>query len=77
MLGCMLTPPVNGSYTGTIVVSSAFARSTTVFTSIRNKTANQNSTARAMALYLDAVSSNGVGHHMGPPSMIKGVAFSL
>jgi hypothetical protein len=24
ILGCMLTPPVNNSYTGTIVVSSAF-----------------------------------------------------
>jgi hypothetical protein len=32
MLGCNLTPPVNNSFTGTIVVSSVFARSTTVFT---------------------------------------------
>jgi len=77
MLGCMLTPPVNSSYTGTIVVSSAFARSTTVFTSISNKTTNHTSTARAVALYLDAVSPNGAGHRMGPPSMPKGVAFSL
>jgi len=79
ILGCMLTPPVNGSYTGTIVVSYAFTRSTTVFTSISNKTINHTSTARAVALtiYLDAVSSNGAGHHTGPPSMTKGVAFSL
>lgn len=77
MLGCMLTPPVNGSYTGTITVSSAFTPSATVFTRIRKLTTKRTWTARATAPRLDVLSSNGVGHRTGLPLMPKEVAFSL
>jgi hypothetical protein len=76
MLGCNLTPPVNNSYTGTIVVSSSFPPSTNVFIGISNITTKQTSTARAAPPYLDVVSLNGVRHHTGQPSMPK-VAVSL
>jgi hypothetical protein len=76
MLGCNLTPPVNNSFTGTLVVSSSFPPSANVFIGISKVTTNHTSTARVAAPYLDVVSLNGVRHHMGQPSMPK-VAVSL
>jgi len=75
MLGCQLTPPVNNSFTGTVVVSSAFASSASVFTGISKQTANRTSTVREAAPCLDVVSLNGVKHHMGQPSMPKAAVF--
>lgn len=77
ILGCMLTPPVNNSYTGTIVVSSISVPPTPVLTGIRIKTAHRISTARAAALCLDVVLRNGVRHHTDLLSMPKEAAFSL
>ncbi len=75
MLGCNLTLPVNNSYTGTVVVSSAFPPSANVFTGISKRAPNHTSTARAAAPYLDVVSLNGVKRHMGQPSMPKVAVF--
>lgn len=72
--GCVLTPSNN--FTGTIVVSSVFSPSVNIFTSISNKTTKQTSTAKAAAIHLDVVSSNGAKHHMGPPLMPKVAVFS-
>lgn len=75
MLGCRLTPPVNNSFTGTVVVSSAFAPSASVLTSVSNQTVNRTSIVRAAVPYLDVVSLNGVKHHMDQPSMPKAAVF--
>ena len=71
MLGCNLTPPVNNSYTGTVVVSNSIPPLANVLTGISKVTTNHTSTARVAAPYLDVVSLNGARHHMGQPSMPK------
>jgi hypothetical protein len=71
MLGCNLTPPVNNSFTGTLVVSSFIPPLANVLTGISKVTTNHTSTVRVAVPCLDAVSLNGVRHHMGQPSMPK------